>query len=79
VKHNLPQARTIAHSIMLHINTNGLIRYDSHSLISSKNHSTGESVRMTNVNYTNFLSTLFISWITNHELCITNRKYVHSL
>jgi len=50
----------------------------SHSLISSKNRSAGESVRMTNdeYEYTNFFSTLFAnyeSWITHHE------SRIHSL
>jgi len=57
--------------------TNGMIRYNSRSLI-SKNCSDGESVQMTNVNYTNFLSTLF-ELHTNHELRITNCEYAHSL
>jgi len=65
-----------SHSVMLHMNQYERINYDLRSLISSKNHSTGESVRMTNVNYMNFLSTLFTSWITNHKLRIANTRIV---
>jgi len=34
-------------------------------------------IRMTNVNYSNFLTIRELH--TNHELCITNREYVYSV
>jgi len=54
-----------------------LIRYDSRSLISSKNRSVGESVQMTNGECELYEFSLYSirELHTNHELRITNREY----
>jgi len=68
--HKHEDARTIAHSVALHMNQHEWL--DLRSLISSKNRSAGESARMMNDKCELYEFSLHTTYKlhTNHELCI---------